>query len=327
MRESLGAALGNELRREHTRGVAARWRCAPRWAVFAAVLGVTAAANGQTPSAARDELPDAPSTQMSQASEAQGGDGQSQVSPPDANETPEAEAMARTPSLRPCKDSDYVMEKMPLQGPPPCISENQISPFVTSGHAVPLTSSQKGVLAMRDFLDPFNLVTIVGYSAIAIAQNSHSAYGAGMKGVATLTGYGLAEDAQGEFLATYAIPSLFHQDPRYHREPTASVKRRIWHAVEHTYVSQHDDGRKMPNYATLLTYPLSAELSNMYVPGLQTDLKSTARRVGVGIALDPTGALTAEFLPDVAKHIHINIRFIQNILNSMATGAPSVTSQ
>jgi len=105
------------------------------------------------------------------------------------------------------------------------------------------------------------------------------------------------------------------------------LKHRIWHAVEHTYVSQHDDGRPMPNYATLLTYPLSAELSNLYVPGLQTDVKSTARRVAVGIALDPTGALTAEFLPDVARHIHINIRFIQNILNSMATGAPSVSSE
>lgn len=316
MRKSLGAGLGDELRREQARRVVARWGCVPRWAVFVAVLGVSAATNGQAPSTASDELPDAPSAQM-----------QSQASPTDANDRPEAEAMATTPSLRPCKDSDYVMEKMPLQGPPPCIPENQISPYVTSGHAEPLTSKQKGVLAMRDFLDPFNLVTIVGYSAIAIAQNSHSAYGAGMRGVATLTGYGLAEDAQGEFLATYAIPSLFHQDPRYHRMPTASIKRRIWHAVEHTYVSQHDDGRKMPNYATLLTYPLSAELSDAYVPGLQTDLKSTARRVAVGIALDPTGALTAEFLPDVARHIHINIRFIQNILNSMATGAPSVTSQ
>jgi len=326
MHESLCAAVGEELRREPTRGAAARWRCEARWVVVVvAVLGLSAAASGQTPTTSADDLPDAPSAQMTQT---QGSDGQSQVEPSDGSEKPEAEAMAKAPPpMRPCRDSDYVMEKMPLQGPPPCIPENQISPFVTSGHAEPLSSKQKATLALRDFLDPFNFVTIAGYSAIAIAENSHSAYGSGMRGVATLTGYGLAEDAQGEFLQTYAIPSLLHQDPRYHRVPTASVKHRIWHAVEHTYVSQHDDGRKMPNYATLLTYPLSAELSNLYVPGLQRDAKSTARRVAIGIATDPTGALTAEFLPDVARHIHINIRFIQNILNSMATGAPSVTSQ
>jgi hypothetical protein len=133
----------------------------------------------------------------------------------------------------------------------------------------------------------------------------------------------LAEDAQGEFLQTYAIASLTHEDPRYHREPSASVKRRLWHAIEHTYVSQHDDGHRMPNYATLLTYPLSAELSNLYVPGIQRDAASTARRVGIGIATDPAGAIVAEFLPDVAKRIHIHILFVQEILNQAIVGSPS----
>jgi hypothetical protein len=138
-----------------------------------------------------------------------------------------------------------------------------------------------------------------------------------------LTGYGLAEDAQGEFLQTYAIASLAHEDPRYHRMPSASVKRRLWHAIAHTYVSRHDDGRRMPNYATLLTYPISAELSNLYVPGIQTDAASTARRVSIGIATDPAGAIVAEFLPDVARRIHINILFVQEILNHAIVGAPS----
>lgn len=322
MRESLGAGLGDKLRREPTRGVAAAWRCVPRWAVCVVVLGVGAAAGGQAPGTVSDELPDAPSAQTSQTA---GAEAQSPVSPTDASV--EAEAVANAAAMRPCKDSDYVMNNMPLQGPPPCIPENPISPFVTSAHIEPLSSKQKATLALRDFLDPFNFITILGYSAIAIAQNSHSQYGSGMKGVATLTGYGLAEDAQGEFLQTYVIPSLVHQDPRYHRMPTASVQRRLWHATEHTFVSQHDDGRRMPNYATLLTYPLSAELSNLYVPGLQRDARATARRIAVGIATDPTGAITAEFLPDVARHIHINIRFIQNILNSMENGAPSVAAQ
>jgi hypothetical protein len=285
--------------------------------VAVALLGLGTISGAQKTNAAKDDLPDAPSTQMSS-----GAENPAQVSTSDASEK-DADAMSKAP-LRPCKDSDYTVTKMPLQGPPPCIPENPISPFVTSVHIEPLTSNQKGVLALRDFLDPFNFITIAGYSAIATAVDPHSPYGPGFKGFAKQTGYGLMQDAQGEFFQTYAIASLAHQDPRYHRMPTASVKRRIWHAIEHTYVSQHDDGTKMPNYATLGTYVISAELSNFYVPGIQTDVKSTGRRVAVGIATDPAGAIVAEFLPDVARRIHIHIVFVQQILNQAMVGAPSV---
>lgn len=315
MRRSARAGPEEKLGRNRKRAVA-QWSCFARCLLVAGALGLSATGSAQTPNMAGGaDLPEAPSAQMSRAT---AGSGQSE----EAQAKPAGEEAAKA-ALRPCKDSDYVMEKMPLQGPPPCIPENPISPYVTSMHIQPLTSKEKGLLAIRDFLDPFNFITIAGYSAIAIAENSHSAYGSGMKGVATLTGYGLVEDAQGEFFQTYAIPSLVHQDPRYHRMPSGSVKRRIGHAVRHTFVSEHDDGTGMPNYATLGTYVISAELSNLYVPGLQTDAKATARRIGVGIATDPAGALAAEFLPDVARHIHINVRFIQNILDTVATGSPN----
>jgi hypothetical protein len=80
----------------------------------------------------------------------------------------------------------------------------------------------------------------------------------------------------------------------------------------------------MLNYATLLTYPISAELTNLYVPGIETDGRSTVKRVAIGIASDPAGAIVAEFLPDVAKRIHIKIVFVQEIVNQMIVGAPSV---
>ena len=225
-----------------------------------ALVGLGTASQAQNVTGAQRDLPDAPSALMSQSGVA---DGQPQVSSSDADGKVTDGLVAVTP-VRPCKDSDYAMDKMPLQGPPPCMPEDPISPFVTSVHVEPLSSTQKGVLAMRDVLDPFNFITIAGYSAIAVAVDPDSAYGPGIKGFAKLSAYGLAADVQGEFFQTFLIPSLVHQDPRYHRMPTASFRRRLWHAIEHTYVSQHDDGTKMLNYATLLTYPISAELSNLY---------------------------------------------------------------
>ncbi len=174
-------------------------------------------------------------------------------------------------------------------------------------------------------IDPFNLLTIAAFSGISVAADPHSVYGPGFPGWGRLAGYSLGEDVQGEFTGVYVIPSLVHEDPRYHRMPKATTSRRIEHALIHTFVSQHDDGSLMPNYATLINIPLSAEISNLYVPEIGTNAPDTAKRVLVGYATDPIGPLVAEFLPDFAKRVHIHIVFAQQILNRIAlgSGAPS----
>jgi hypothetical protein len=201
-----------------------------------------------------------------------------------------------------------------------CQREDQLQFIVDTGTVRPLTPTDKGILAIRAVTDPFNLLTIVAFSGISVAANAHSDYGPGFRGWGKLIGYSLTEDIQGEFTGTYALPVIFHEDPRYHRMPNQPVVRRVEHALIHTVVSQHDDGRLMLNYATLINYPLSDELSNLYVPGLPTNAESTFKRVALGYATDPVGPLVAEFLPDLAKRVHIHIVFAQQILNRIAQG-------
>jgi hypothetical protein len=201
-----------------------------------------------------------------------------------------------------------------------CQQQDQLQLIVDSGNLRPLTPTDKGILAVRAVTDPFNLLTIVAFSGISVAADAHSDYGPGFPGWGRLIGYSLAEDIQGEFTGTFALPVIFHEDPRYHRVPNKPIKRRIEHALIHTIISQHDDGSLMPNYATLINYPLSAEISNLYVPGLPTNAPSTAKRIAIGYATDPVGPIVAEFLPDLAKRVHIHIVFAQQILNRIALG-------
>jgi hypothetical protein len=77
----------------------------------------------------------------------------------------------------------------------------------------------------------------------------------------------------------------------------------------------------MPNYGTLLEYPINAQLSNLYVPGIESDGASTVKRILVGYAIDPTNNILAEFLPDVAKHVRIRVIFIQQFLNNIAASS------
>ena len=53
-------------------------------------------------------------------------------------------------------------------------------------------------------------------------------------------------------------------------------------------------------------------------PGIADDIKSTGARIAIGIATNPADDLITEFLPDIAKHIHVRIVFVQEILQQVA---------
>ena len=261
------------------------------------------------------QLPDAPSTVAAAPSEvivvAESSLKQNGKTPPDCN------------VLRSMKMESYDPNK-PGEIPPPCAA--LVSPyqrFLSTDVVIPLSWQQKGYLALHQWVDPANLMTIAGISAISIAADSHTAYGPGFHGWATLTGVSLLQDATGEFFGNFAIPSLTHQDPRYYRLGKGSIPRRIANAVSQTYVGNRDGGGRMPNYGVLLTYPIASEISNLYVPGIESDARSTTKRVFVGYALEPTNNLVSEFVPDVAKRVHIRIIFVQKILNNIAAAPGS----
>ena len=196
---------------------------------------------------------------------------------------------------------------------------NPYQRFLDTRMSFPLTPRQKGYLALHNLVSPPNLMTIAFTSAFTVGIDSHTAYGPGWKGFGKSAGVSLLQDATGEFFGSFLIPSLVHQDPRYFRMGEGSVRRRFFHAISRTVVAQNDDGSLMPNYATLLTYPINAELSNLYVPGIHDDASSTMARIATGLAIDPANNLIVEFLPDVARHINIRIIFVQRILNQVAS--------
>lgn len=210
----------------------------------------------------------------------------------------------------------------PQNQPVPCVVApvNPYRRFLDTTAPLRLSPRQKGYLAVRNFADPFSLLTIVGNSAFTIGIDSHTAYGPGMAGFGRNVGYSLLQDATGEFIGTFAVCSLLHQDPHYHRMPKAKPLRRVGHALARTVIAQHDDGSLMPNYENFISYPASAVISNLYIPGVHGNLQSTVARIMIGLSTDPAGNLITEFLPDLAKRVHIRTVFVQDIINRVARG-------
>lgn len=180
------------------------------------------------------------------------------------------------------------------------------------------TPRELAAMAGRGVIDPFNLLTIVGTSAFTVATDAHSQYGPGGLGLAKLSGTTLTEDMTNAFFETFLIPSIDHQDPHYHRMPNASLRRRIAHTIDQPLWTQSDTGKRMVNYATLLGAVADEAVDITYVPFQERGLGPSAARVGVNLATTPIGNMLTEFLPDVARHVNVNVVFIQRIINRVA---------
>jgi hypothetical protein len=206
----------------------------------------------------------------------------------------------------------------PTSCPPLVPLINWYARFLNGPEVKAFTPKQKGLLAIRNLIDPFNAVTIAANSAIYIGINSHSAYGPGIPGFVENGAVSYSEDGISEFFGTFAIPSIVHQDPHYHRMPEGSVPHRIAHAITQVAWTQGDDGRGMLNYGNLLGYAIDGQLEKFYVPGIQTNSAATASRYFIGLGTAPIDNLVTEFLPDFARHIHLRIVLVQRIIDQVA---------
>jgi hypothetical protein len=180
------------------------------------------------------------------------------------------------------------------------------------------TPRELGRLAVRGVIDPFNLLTIVGTSAYTVATDAHSPYGPGAFGIAKVSGVALTQDMTNAFFETFLIPSIDHQDPHYHRMPNAPMKWRIAHCIYQPFWTDSDTGKGMVNYSTVVGDVLDEAVDSSYVPYTRTGWGPSADRIAVNLATTPIGNFVSEFVPDVARHINLNVVFVQRIVNRVA---------
>ena len=210
---------------------------------------------------------------------------------------------------------DHRLELVPCLPIAPLI--NWYQRFTNGPQVKPMTPREKGWLAVRNIVDPFNAITIMGDAGIAVGYNAHSSYGPGMTGFGRYVGVSYTQDMTGEFFGTFLIPSLVHQDPHYHRMPDATIQRRIAHAMFQVLWTQGDNGKGMLNYADLGGFAIDDEIGNLYVPGQKTNLPASAERYGIDLATAPIENFITEFLPDVARRFHVRVVLVQRIVNQV----------
>ena len=228
------------------------------------------------------------------------------------------------PGARPANEKPKVVDVVlcDLQAPVAPVID-WYARFLNGPQVKAMTPLEKAHLAARNLIDPFNLLTIGGEAAISVAANSHSPYGPGMPGYGRYVGVSFTQDMTGEFFGTFLIPSIARQDPHYHRMPGASIPRRALHTITQVAWTQGDNGRGMVNYADLVGFACDDAVGSLYVPGVQTTFGAGAERYGIALATAPIDNVITEFVPDLARRIHVQVVVIQRIVNRFATTSSS----
>jgi hypothetical protein len=170
-------------------------------------------------------------------------------------------------------------------------------------NAAPLNPSQKFRLAFKSATDPFTFAFAAVDASINQLQDDFHGYGQGMAGYSKRFGASYVDTFDGTMLGNALLPSLFHQDPRYFRRGTGSVKSRIWYAALSTVRCKGDNGRWQPSYSNLLGNLTAGTISNLYYPEQDRGVGLTFQRAFTVSAEGAIGAVLLEFWPDISRKL------------------------
>ena len=94
-----------------------------------------------------------------------------------------------------------------------------------------------------------------------------------------------------------------------------STGKRLLHAAEHFFIAHQPDGTRMFNYSEWLGTITSVALTNLYHPGNEHTVGSTAQNVSYQFATDIGFDVLREFWPEIAREFKLPFRDISKQQN------------
>jgi hypothetical protein len=175
---------------------------------------------------------------------------------------------------------------------------------VISGQTVPLTPKQKFDLSFHTIIDPytFGLAVVFG-GGLGELEDSHTGYHHGPEGLFKRIGASYADNAIGNVIGNAALPVVLHQDPRYYRKGTGSIRSRIIYSALTTFICYGDNGHKQFNISNVGGNFISGAISNAYYPSNERGVSLTLENGLLVTAEGMLGAQLLEFSPDYSQYM------------------------
>ena len=130
----------------------------------------------------------------------------------------------------------------------------------------PLRMSQKYEMAYRKLVSPNFAVMPAISSAYDTATGFGPKYPRAWGSFWSRYGYNAGNEASQTFFTYGLMPALLHQDPRYFRKGSGSIKSRVLWVLRADVMTVNDDGMTTVNTSGLTGVALSTALTNAYAP-------------------------------------------------------------
>jgi hypothetical protein len=171
-----------------------------------------------------------------------------------------------------------------------------------TGSVKPLTPKQKWTLALKESVDPFNVLNAAMGAGFSQRGNQTPKYGEGGAAYARRFGAALADFGSQNFFSAGVLATLLHQDPRYYRKgPGTGVARRAIYSVSRLVIARQDSGAPAFNASGIGGMMLGIAASNLYYPAVSVRGSVMACRVSTSLSGGIMGNLMSEFWPDLQK--------------------------
>ena len=174
---------------------------------------------------------------------------------------------------------------------------------VIAGKTVPLSPKQKFNLSFHTIIDPYTIALAVIGGGIGEIQDDHTGYGHGPGGYFKRFGASYADNVIGNVVGNAALPVILHQDPRYYRKGTGSIKSRIRYSALTTFICYGDNGKRQPNYSNVLGNFVAGGISNVYYPSDERGFGLTVSNATYVTLEGMLGAQILEFSPDFEAYL------------------------
>ena len=171
-----------------------------------------------------------------------------------------------------------------------------------------LEAKDKFILFVRDTFDPISFLGAAFDAGSDQVSHRDPTFGQGAEGYGKRFGTDFAGQTTSRFFTDFAYPTIFSEDPRYYRLIHGSGRRRLLHAVEHTFVAQRDSGKRMFNFSGWLGTATAVALNDAYHPGNERGFTPAMRRGGYSLASGMGFDVLREFWPDIAHKLHMPFR-------------------
>jgi hypothetical protein len=163
----------------------------------------------------------------------------------------------------------------------------------------PLSFRGKLKLATEDSFD-YSSLLVAGFTAgINQAKNQTPEFRQGGAGYARYFWHAFADQAAGNYLTEFIVPTATREDPRYYTSSHGSYVGRTWYALSRLVVTRTDSGGQTFNFSEIVGNGAGAGISDLYYPRQERTWTKTGQKWATQVGLDGLFNVLKEFWPDI----------------------------